>query len=76
MPRPAVSGHHNGQQPGWAERSSSSRRTNRAIFNVPLAPGEYILHPETPEGMPLPFADEQHFTVSPGEFTRLVVSVR
>lgn len=42
-------------------------------FSVPLAPGEYILHPETPEGMPLPFADEQRFTVTPGEYTRLIV---
>ena len=43
-------------------------------FSVPLAPGEYILHPESPEGMPLPFADEQHFTVLAGEYTRLIVS--
>jgi hypothetical protein len=42
-------------------------------FNVPLAPGEYILHPETPEDAPLPFAEEQRFTVRPGEFTRLLV---
>ena len=42
-------------------------------FNIPLAPGEYILHPETPEGMPFPYADEQRFTVIPGEFTRLIV---
>ena len=42
-------------------------------FNIPLVPGEYILHPETPPGAPLPFADEQRFTVVPGEFTRLIV---
>jgi hypothetical protein len=42
-------------------------------FRVPLAPGEYILHPEPPEGQPLPFAEEQRFTVVPGQFTRLVV---
>jgi hypothetical protein len=42
-------------------------------FNIPLAPGEYILHPETPPGKPYPFADEQRFTVLPGEFTRLLV---
>lgn len=42
-------------------------------FNVPLARGEYILHPETPQGNPLPFAEEQRFTVSPGEYTRLIV---
>ena len=42
-------------------------------FNVPLAPGEYILHPETPQGMPFPFADEQRFVILPGEFTRIIV---
>jgi len=42
-------------------------------FNVPLAPGDYILHPETPEDAPLPFAEEQRFTVLPGEYTRLTV---
>jgi hypothetical protein len=42
-------------------------------FNVPLAPGEYILHPETPQGMPFPFADEQRLVVLPGEFTRIIV---
>lgn len=42
-------------------------------FSVPLAPGEYILHPETPQDAPLPFADEQRFTVLPGEYTRLIV---
>ena len=42
-------------------------------FKVPLAPGEYILHPETPQDAPLPFANEQSFTVLAGEYTRLVV---
>jgi hypothetical protein len=42
-------------------------------FNIPLAPGEYILHPETPEGVPFPFADEQRFVILPGEFTRIIV---
>jgi len=42
-------------------------------FNIPLAPGEYILHPETPENAPLPFADEQRFRVVSGEYTRLIV---
>ena len=43
-------------------------------FKVPLAPGEYILHPETPEGKPLPRAGEQNFTVHPGQYTRLDIS--
>ena len=42
-------------------------------FKIPLAPGEYVLHPETPPDKPLPYADEQTFTVAPGEFTRLNV---
>ena len=42
-------------------------------FTVPLAPGEYILHPETPQGKPLPFSNEQRFTVLPGEYTSLIV---
>jgi len=42
-------------------------------FKVPLSPGEYILHPETPPDTPLPRAAEQQFTVLPGEYTRLVV---
>lgn len=41
-------------------------------FRVPLAPGEYVLHPESP-GM-LPFASEQPFSVRAGEFTHIVVS--
>ena len=43
-------------------------------FKVSLMPGEYILHPETPQGKPLPSAAEQQFTVKPGEFTRLTVT--
>lgn len=42
-------------------------------FSIPLAPGEYILHPETPPDKPLPFAKDQRFTVAPGEYTRLIV---
>jgi hypothetical protein len=43
-------------------------------FRVPLAPGEYILRPESPENMPYPFAGEQAFSVLPGEFTPIIVS--
>jgi hypothetical protein len=43
-------------------------------FRVSLAPGDYILHPESPQGKPLPFATEQQFTVKPGEFTQLTVT--
>jgi hypothetical protein len=40
-------------------------------FRVALPPGEYILHPESPNVMP--FAGEQTFTVFPGEFTQITV---
>lgn len=42
-------------------------------FRIPLAPGAYILHPETPKDAPLPFAEEQRFTVQQGEYARLIV---
>jgi hypothetical protein len=42
-------------------------------FQVPLAPGNYILHPETPVGQPLPVATEQPFSVVEGQFTQLKV---
>ena len=42
-------------------------------FTIPLSPGEYILIPETPEGKPYPFADQQPFVVLQGEFTRIIV---
>jgi hypothetical protein len=41
-------------------------------FRVALPPGEYILHPESHNVMP--FAAEQTFTVSPGEFTQVIVN--
>jgi hypothetical protein len=41
-------------------------------FKIPLAPGEYILHPESPNA--LPFASEQAFTVEEGQFTQIVVT--
>ena len=41
-------------------------------FQVPLAPGEYILHPESPNGMP--FAGDQSFVVETGRYTQLTVN--
>ena len=41
-------------------------------FHVPLAPGDYILHPESPNVMP--FAPDQPFTVVPGQFTEVIVT--
>jgi len=41
-------------------------------FSVPLVPGEYILHPESPNGMP--FASDQSFVVETGKYTRITVN--
>jgi major membrane immunogen (membrane-anchored lipoprotein) len=41
-------------------------------FKIPLAPGEYVLHPESPNTMP--FAREQSFVVEQGKFTQTVVN--
>jgi hypothetical protein len=40
-------------------------------FNVPLVPGEYILHPESPNGLPL--AGDQSFIVETGRYTQITV---
>ena len=40
-------------------------------FNIPLVPGEYILHPESPNG--IPFAGDQSFMVETGRFTPITV---
>lgn len=58
--------------------TSSGRKVTRfqtdedGRFHVPLAPGDYILHPESPGAMP--FAADMPFTVRPGEFTDIIVS--
>ena len=41
-------------------------------FRVALTPGEYVLHPESPNVMP--YAAEQTFTVLSGQFTQVVVN--
>ncbi len=41
-------------------------------FKIPLAAGEYILHPESPNV--LPFASDQTFVVEVGKFTQVVVN--
>ena len=41
-------------------------------FKIPLMPGEYILHPETPNG--IPYASEQTFIVEAGAFTQILVN--
>jgi hypothetical protein len=41
-------------------------------FRVPLVPGEYILHPESPNG--IPFAGDQSFVVETGRYTQIIVN--
>ena len=40
-------------------------------FQVSLVPGEYNLHPESPNG--LPFAGDQSFIVETGQYTQITV---
>ena len=40
-------------------------------FKVSLAPGEYILHPESPNA--LPYASDRPFTVASGQYTQIAV---
>ena len=40
-------------------------------FRVSLVPGEYILHPESPNG--LPFAGDQSFIVETGRYTQITI---
>ena len=44
------------------------------LFRIALPPGSYILHPESPQDKPLPYAGEIPFTVSEGAYTQLTVS--
>ena len=41
-------------------------------FKIPLEPGEYILHPESPNVMP--FAGDLTFNVASGKFTQITVT--
>jgi len=43
-------------------------------FHVALAPGDYILRPEPPDNMMMPYAAEQTFSVQAGRFTQVAVS--
>ena len=40
-------------------------------FRVQLVPGEYILHPESPNGSP--FAGDQSFVVETGSYTQITI---
>ena len=54
------------------ERIAQVQTDEEGRFKIPLKPGEYILHPESPNA--LPFAQEQEFKVEDGKFTRLTVN--
>jgi hypothetical protein len=41
-------------------------------FRVPLVPGNYVLHPESPNG--IPFAADQMIAVGTGQYTHVVVN--
>ena len=41
-------------------------------FKIPLVPGNYILHPESPDGVA--FAGDQAFVVEAGRYTQLSVN--
>ena len=43
-------------------------------FRISLSPGNYILHPESPNGAAYPTGREQTFTVVAGQFLELTVS--
>ncbi len=47
------------------------RTDEQGHFKVPLVPGDYVLHPESPNG--IPFAGEQSFTVSSGQYTQITI---
>lgn len=53
------------------ERIAQVQTDGQGRFKIPLEPGEYILHPESPNVMP--FAPEQTFTVRAGVFTHVTV---
>ena len=61
-----------GRLPGWLVRELPC--PGDGSFRISLAPGEYILKPETPQNLPLPIAQEQQFTVWTGQFIELQVA--
>lgn len=54
------------------ERIAQIQTDEEGRFKIPLAPGEYILHPESPNV--LPFAGEQTVIVEEGNFTQVIVN--
>ncbi|NJC97120.1 MAG: carboxypeptidase regulatory-like domain-containing protein [Anaerolineae bacterium] len=54
------------------ERIVQVQTDEEGRFRIPLPPGEYILHPESPNR--LPFAGDQTVTVVEGSFTQVTVN--
>jgi hypothetical protein len=54
------------------ERIVQIQADEEGRFSIPLQPGEYILHPESPNR--LPFASEQTVVVEEGSFTQVTVN--
>jgi len=54
------------------EKIVQAQTDEEGRFRIPLKPGRYILHPESPNNYP--FADEQSFTVEEGEYTQVTVN--
>lgn len=53
------------------ERIVQVQTDKNGMFRIPLAPGEYVLHPESPNV--LPFAGEQSIVIEAGTFTQVTV---
>jgi len=51
------------------ERIAQVQADANGLYKLALQPGDYILHPESPNGMP--HAQDQPFTVIAGLFTKL-----
>jgi hypothetical protein len=54
------------------ERIVQVQTDEEGRFRIPLEPGEYILHPESPNALPL--TKEQAVIVEEGKFTQVIVN--
>lgn len=54
------------------ERIVQVQTDEEGRFKIPLQPGEYVLHPESPNVMP--FAGEQTVVVGEGAYTQVIVN--
>ena len=59
----------NGQD---GKRITQVQTDQQGRFKISLKPGQYILHPESPNVMP--FTAEQSFSVAAGQFTQITVN--